>query len=106
MVSSEESDAVWVLQLEAEEQLEGLDRVVTAINEISHEDVACVGNLTTLFEEFQKIVELSMNVTADGNWCTDWLHVAFLNQDFLDFFTKKAEVALWQNSTVLDSSEP
>jgi hypothetical protein len=52
MVSSEESNVSWVLQLEAEQELEGLDRVESSVNEISHEDVSGVWNLTTFVEKF------------------------------------------------------
>jgi hypothetical protein len=39
-------------------------------------------------------VELAVNITADGDWSTDWLDIAFLNQDFLDFFTEDSEISL------------
>jgi hypothetical protein len=39
-------------------------------------------------------MELTVNITADCDWSTDWLDVAFLNQDFLDFFTEDSEISL------------
>ena len=50
VVSSEEGDAVWVLQLEAQEQLKSFNGVVATIDEITHEHIARVGYLTTFFK--------------------------------------------------------
>ena len=40
MVAPEEGDPFWVFDLEAEEVLEGFNRVVASINKISNKDVA------------------------------------------------------------------
>ena len=40
MVSSKQGDPIWMLDLEAEQILEGFDRVVTSINKIPNEDIA------------------------------------------------------------------
>lgn len=50
VITTEKCDAVGVLQLEAKEKLEGLDRVVAAIYKVTHEDVAGVRDLAALFE--------------------------------------------------------
>ena len=50
VVASEESDMGRILKLEAEEQLEGLDRVVAAVYEVTHEDVAGVRDLSSFVE--------------------------------------------------------
>ena len=47
VVSAEEGNAVGVLDLQAEEVFEGLDRVVAAINKISDEDVARLVDFST-----------------------------------------------------------
>jgi len=52
VVTSEEGDAVWPFKLKAKEELEGLHRVVAAINKITHEDVASIRDLTTFFKKF------------------------------------------------------
>ena len=53
VISSQESDMRWVLQLQAEQELESFNRVVASIDEVSHEDVSSVGDFTALVEEFQ-----------------------------------------------------
>ena len=106
VVSSEEGDAVWVLQLEAQEQLKGFNGVVATIDEVTHENVSIVRDLSTLFKELEMIVELTVDVTADGNGGTDGLHVALLNEDLLDFLAQDAQVSFWQDATILDCCEP
>jgi hypothetical protein len=53
VVSTEESDVSGVLHLEAHQKLESLNRVEAAINKISHEDVAGLGNVSTLVEKLE-----------------------------------------------------
>ena len=48
-----------------------------------HEDVVCVRNLTTSAEQFKKIVELSMDVSADGDRAGDGLDVGFFQKKLL-----------------------
>lgn len=52
VISSKEGDVSWVLQLQAKQELEGLDRVEPSVNEVAHEDVPRVWNLATLVEKF------------------------------------------------------
>lgn len=106
VVSSKESDVRWVLHLEAEKQLESFNRVEASIYEITHEDVSRVWDFTALVEQFQQVVELSMDVTTDSHWCFDWLNIAFLDKDLLHFFAKDAELALWQYGALLDCFKP
>ena len=106
VVAAEKSDMSRILQLEAEQQLEGLDGVVAAINEVSHENVSGVWNLTSFLEEFEQVVELAVDVTADRDWSAHWLHVALFYKNLLDLLAEDAEVAFWQDSTVFDGSEP
>lgn len=40
MVSSEEGDSIGVLYLETEQVLEGLNRMIAPINEVSNKDIA------------------------------------------------------------------
>ena len=51
-------------------------------------------------------MELSVNISADCYWCTDWLDVALLNEDLLDLFAENSEVALGQDSSIFDCREP
>ena len=106
VVTSEESDMSWVLELEAKEQLECFNGIEASIDEVTHEDIASVWNLTTLVEELEEIMELAMDISADGDWSFHWLDVAFLDQDFLYFLAEDSELSLWQNCSALDGLEP
>jgi len=103
VVSAQQRDAAWVLQLQAEEQLESLDGVVTTIDEVTHEDITCVGDFASLFEKFEQVVELAMDVTTDGHWGAHWLHVALFDEDLLDLLAEDAKVALWKDLALLYS---
>lgn len=78
VISSEEGDALRVLDLETEEIFDGLDGVVTTIDKITNEDVLVLREITALVEEFEHVEELSVDVTADVNGCAHRLHVRLL----------------------------
>ena len=67
MVSSEKGDVSWVLQLKAQQKLEGLNRVEASVDEVTHENVSGVWDLSSLVEQLQQIVELSMDITTNLN---------------------------------------
>jgi len=50
VVASKKSDTSGVLQFQAHQKLEGLNRMVATIHEISHEHIARVGHLTSVLE--------------------------------------------------------
>ena len=106
VVASQQGDVGWVLHLEAQEQLEGFDRIEATINEITHEDVSGVRNFTAFVEQFEQVVELAVNVSTDGDWSFNWLDVAFLDQDFLYFLAEDAELALWKDGSLFNSLKP
>ena len=50
VVTSEKGDTSRILQFQAHQKLEGLNRVVAAIHEISHEHIARLGHLASVLE--------------------------------------------------------
>ena len=50
VVTSQEGDVSWVLQLQAQEKLECLNRVEPSVHKVAHENIACVWDLATLIE--------------------------------------------------------
>jgi len=95
MVTSEKSDVSRVFELQAQEKLEGLDWIVASINKITHEDVAGVRYLSSLVKEFEEVMELTVDITANSDRSWHWLDVAFFNQDLLNLFTEDSEISLW-----------
>ena len=79
VVTSEESDVAGVLQLQAHQELECLYGVETTVNEIAHKNVAGLGNFSSLVEELNEIMELSMDISTDSNGCAHGLDVALLH---------------------------
>ena len=106
VIASQESDVRRVLHLEAEEELEGLDRVEATIDEVAHENVAGVRDFTAFVEQLEKIVELAVDVSANRDRSLDWLDVAFLDEDFLDFLAEDTKLPLREDGALFHSLEP
>lgn len=75
MVSSDQGNVSWVLNFQGKQQLESLDRVVASINEISDKNVRLVWNFSALDKYFSQVVELAVDISANIDWCSNWLHV-------------------------------
>lgn len=103
MITSEESNVCWVLKLQAEQELECFNWVVTSIDEISHENVACVGDLTSLIEKLQQVMELTMDITTNSNRGTHWLNIALFNKDLFNLLAEDSEISFRKDATVFNS---
>mmetsp|Transcript_25081 Transcript_25081/g.45376 ORF Transcript_25081/g.45376 Transcript_25081/m.45376 type:complete len:216 (+) Transcript_25081:402-1049(+) len=64
VVAADEGDAIGIAYLQSEEEEEGFDAVVAAVDEVSEEEVVFVGTFTSDFEEFDQVVELAVDVSA------------------------------------------
>lgn len=80
VVASQKSDVSWILQLQAQKQLECLNRIKSAVDKIAHKDVPRVWDVTSLVEKLEEIMELTMDITANGNWSADWLNITLFNK--------------------------
>lgn len=100
VIASQDGDTIGVSDLASDKECDGLNRVVSTIDIVTHEKVVGVWQLTTNLEEFFKIIELTMDITADGNWCSDWLHVALLDEDLLGFLTEGLDTILWKRAAL------
>ena len=106
VISSEEGNMSWVLEFEAEEKLESLNRVESSINKVSHEDISSVRDLSSLVEQFEEVVELTVDVTTDGNGSLHGLNVALFDKDFLNFLAKDSEFSLGEDGSTLNGLKP
>ena len=86
VTSSKDGDSLRVAHLEGEKEGHGLNRVVSFVDVVSHEEVVGLWWLSSNLEELTEIVELSMDVSADGNWCLHLMHVGFIDQDATSLF--------------------
>lgn len=88
MVSSEQINTIWVFDFEAKKERNGLNWVVSSIDEVSDHDKLAVGDSSTFFEHLLNIVELSMNITCDFDWAIHWYDVWLLSEDASDHVAK------------------
>ena len=75
MVATKNGDSVSEAHFESNKQSDSLYTVVAAIDVITHEKVVCVRRLTSDFEKLAQVMELTVNITTDGDWRADLLHV-------------------------------
>ena len=67
MVTAENRDAFLKAYFEADEKCDGLHRVVSTIDVITHEEVISIRWAATDLEKLHQIVELAVDVAADCN---------------------------------------
>jgi len=106
VVASEENDLVRILGLHEHQKCEGLETVITAVNVVAHEDVGTIRDLAANAEELEKVVELAVDVAANGDGGCDGLHVRLFKEAFLDQLTKSIEVLLREVFALSHSHDP
>lgn len=81
VVSTDEGDSFREFCLEAHEESECLEREVTTVYEVTEENIVCgwrgTGEPAADAEEFEEVVELAMDVAADGDRGGNGLDVGF-----------------------------
>lgn len=91
VVPSEKGYMRRVLDFIAKKQLDCLDWVVASIDEVAYKDIVAAGQLASYFEQLQKVVELAVDVPANGHWGAHRLDGRLFYQDFLDFLANVLE---------------
>jgi hypothetical protein len=105
VISSKEGDMLGVFDFEAKQIFESFNRRVASIHEISNENVVGVWDLSSSSEQFEEIIELTVNISANSDWSRNWLYVGFFDQDFFGFFAKETEIAFRKALTGSESSK-
>ena len=75
MVSTQDRDSVLVAYFQCDEQSDCLDTVVAAIDVVAHEEVVGVRGLSANLEKLTQVVELAVDVAADGHRRAHLLYV-------------------------------
>ncbi len=88
VVATDETDARRILHLQQEKEEEGFNGVITAIDEVAHEDVVGVRNVATDTEEFEKVEELTVDITDNSARSGHLVNVALTCKDFTCLETK------------------
>lgn len=65
MVTTEDEEVFWVLDLVCEQQTDGLQRLLSSIYVVAKEEVVRLRRETTVFEEPEKIIVLTVNIAAN-----------------------------------------
>lgn len=65
MVATQQEDAVGVLDLEGEEEADGLDALAPAVDVVAQEQIGGLGREASVLEEAQHVVVLAVDVAAD-----------------------------------------
>jgi hypothetical protein len=78
VVASGEMHAFGVSHLQGHQQRDSLDRVIPSVHEISHEEVVGERRVASNGEEFNQVMQLSVDVSADGDRGSDWHGVGLL----------------------------
>lgn len=79
VVASQNCKSVSKANLECNQQCHCFDRVVAAIDVVTHKQIVCVWRLTSDAEQFFQIVKLPMNVSANGNWSSHHRHIRLVH---------------------------
>ena len=82
MVASEDGNAVLKAHLQGHQQGHCLHGVVSAIDVVTHEEVVGVWELSSNHEELTQVVELAVDVAANGHGGDHALHVLLVHKDF------------------------
>ena len=101
MISSKDSHSVFESNFENNQEGHSFHRVVPSVYIVSHEEVVGVWAFTTYTtykskftnsEELHKIVELSVYVSANSDWASDSLDIAFFWENFLGLWENMREI--------------
>jgi hypothetical protein len=100
VVASKNRQSISESDLQTHEQCNCLNRVISSVNIISHEQVIGLRGLPTDAKKFFQVMELPVNISAYGDWSANNRHVRLLNQNFLCSLAELLDVALTQRLTL------
>ena len=81
VVPPQQEEILGVLDLVAQEEKDGLEALLSSVHVVAKEKVSCLSWITSYLEQFHQIEILTVNVTADCNWCIHLQQVGFLSEN-------------------------
>ena len=69
---------------------------MSSINVVSHEEVVGVWQFSAKSKKLLQVVELSMDISANGHRGSHWLNIRLFDQDFLSFCAKRSNLFFWK----------
>ena len=106
VVSPEQDDVLGILHLIAEQQLDGLYRVVAPVDKIPYKNILVGWQFAPHLEELKHVKKLSMDVPADGDGGLGLVDVALLEKKFLHLVAQRSDRPLLQVLATLQLSYP
>jgi len=94
VVAADERDAVRVADFEREEEKERFDAVEAAVDEVAQEEVVGLWHVAADAEQLLEVVELAVDVAADGDRRVDCLHVGLFGKDLARLRAQRFHLAL------------
>ena len=89
-----DGDTFGISHFQTDKEGHRFDRIIPSINIITQEEIVRVGDITTDGEEFDQVMELAMNITTDGDRCSDWLGITFIHENICCFFCDELYIFL------------
>lgn len=90
MVTAQNEEVLWVLDLVCQKKADGLEGLLATIDVITEEEVVCFRRETTVLEQAQKVVVLSVDVT------TDLQAFVSLSLIIVEIVSKCMDLPLWE----------
>jgi hypothetical protein len=87
VVTTENGNSRWISDLHGDHERNGLDWVIAAIDVVAHEQEVIIWDVTTDLKEFLEVPELSVDITADGDWSSNLSNIALILEHFFCFLT-------------------
>ena len=92
MVSSGEMNTLGISDFQSNKKGYSFNWVVASIYEIAHEEIVSEGEISPNGEEFDEVMKLSMDVSADGDRGFDRYSIILFREDGSSFFCDKFDL--------------
>ena len=83
MIPAEDGYAISVAYFQQHQERDGLKRIVSPIDVVSHEKVVRLRTRPPDPEQLCQVIKLTMDIATDGHWGANRLDVRFLPQNLL-----------------------
>lgn len=94
VIATQYRQTVGVTRLKSNKQCHCLNRVVASVDIVAHEEVVLVGQVTSNAEELNQVMELTVDITANGDWCSHFLDIRLVDKNFFGLFTVTKNLVL------------
>ena len=77
VIATKNGDAMSKPYFERHEKRDRLDRVVSSVDVVSHEEIICIWRVSSDAEQLHQVMKLTVNITTDGDRTFDRLYIGF-----------------------------